>query len=216
MSEELLGGVASGEVGRLALRGDAFNTGYGYGVYLTSSRLIGISYKEKFSRSYYPAYLVSLAFGISLTLVIVFAKLAGIPDNQVIPYPFIWAPIVLGLCVASFVLAYLRPAQVGTKIYEQAPKSLFDLANVWQDVVVERSQISQVTVDQYRINVLTKSAQWYTFMVTVAPRLYSDPTKWNDEAGELFELFQRFCHMEPPIKMWMKQHGDWKILTGSC
>ncbi|HVH14299.1 MAG TPA: hypothetical protein VNA15_01095 [Candidatus Angelobacter sp.] len=211
MAEALLGGVAGSAIGRLALRGDSFNTGFGYGVYLTDSRIIGISYKEKFSRSYYPAYLVGLCFGISLTLVVVYAKLSGISGNQQIPYAIIWAPILWGLAASSMILLYLRPSKVAKKIMQRAPKSLLDLANESPDIVVERPNVSQVTVDAYRINVLAKSGQWYAFMI--APRLSSDPTKWTGQSGELFELFKRFCSLEPPITMWMKQHGHWKILA---
>ena len=210
----LLGGVASSEIGRLAMRGDSFNTGYGYGVYLTNSRIVGISYKDKFSRSYYPAYLITLAFGISLTVIIVSAKLAGISGNQDIPYGIIWGPIVLGLCASILILILLGPARAAKQITQQSPKSLLDLANESPDVVVERSDVSQVTVDTYRINVLTKSGRWYTFMVSVASPLYSDPTSWTGPSGELFDLFKRFCSMDPPITMWMKQHGNWEILTG--
>lgn len=213
LAESYLGGVSGSGIGRLALRGDSFNTGFGYGVHLTDSRITGISYRRKFSRSYYPAYLVGLCFGISLTVVIVYAKLSGLSGNDQIPYGIIWGPIVLGLCASIPILIYLRPAQVAKEITQQAPKSLLDLANESPDVVVERSDVSQVTVDAYRINVLIKSGQWYSFMVRVAPREYPDPTKWKGQSGELLDLFRRFCSLEPTITMWAKLHGDWKILT---
>ena len=210
----LLGGVAGSEIGRLAMKGDSFNSGYGYGVYLTDSRIVGISYKERFSRSYYPAYLVGIAFGISLTVLIVYIKLSGLSGNQQIPYGIIWGPIVMGLCASILILVFLGPARVAKQITQQAPKSLLDLADESPDLVVERSNVSQVTVDAYRINVLTKSGQWYSFMVSVAPRLYSDPTRWTGQSGELLNLFKRFCSIEPPITMWVKQLGNWEILAG--
>jgi len=214
LAEVLLGGVAGSAIGRLALRGDSFNTGWGYGVYLTNSRIIGVSYQKKFSSSYFPAYLVGLCFAILVGTVTVYIKLSGLSGNQQIPYGIIFVPLALGLAASTLILLFVRPTQMGSQIRDQAPKSLLDLANESADVVVERADVSQVTVDQYQINILAKSGQWYTFMVTVAPRSYSDPTKWKGQSGELLELFQKFCSLEPPIGLWVKQHGDWRILTG--
>lgn len=196
------------------MKGDSFNTGYGYGVYLTDTRIIGLSYKKRFSHAYYPGYLAGLCFGISLTLVIVYAKFSGLSSNEQIPYAIVWAPVVFGSAASTLIFIFLRPAQVAKKIMEQAPKSLLNLASETPDVMVERSNISQVTVETYRVNVLTKSGNWYVFMVTDDPRLYSDPTKWTGQSAELLSLFKRFCSLESPITMWMRQFGRWEVVTG--
>ena len=87
LDEILLGGVAGPNIGRLALKGDAFNTGFGYGVYFTDSRIIGLSYKRMLARSAYPGYLVFLAWAVWLTSALVYANLVGIPrDNRSLFY----------------------------------------------------------------------------------------------------------------------------------
>jgi hypothetical protein len=214
LAEVLLGGVAGSAIGRLALSGDSFNTGFGYGVYLTNSRIIGVSYQKKFSRSYFPGYFMGLCFAIFLIAVTVCIKFSGLSGNQQIPYGIVFVPLALVLAASTMILLFVRRTQIGSQIRDQAPKSLLELANESPDVVVERVDVSQVTVDRYRINVLAKSGQWYAFMVDVAPRLYSDPTKWKGLSGELFDLFREFCSLEPPIALWVKEHGDWRFLTG--
>jgi hypothetical protein len=214
LAEVLLGGVAGSAIGRLALTGDSFNTGFGYGVYLTNSRIIGLSYQGKFSRSNLPGYLVGLCFAILVIAVTVYIKLSGLSGNQQIPYGIVFIPLALGLAASTLILLFLRQTQTGNQIRDLAPKSLLDLEKESPDVVMEREDVVQVTVDQYRINILAKSGQWYAFMVSIAPRYYSDPTKWKGQPRELFDLFQKFCSFEPNIAFWVKQHGDWRILTG--
>jgi hypothetical protein len=212
LTEVFLGRVAGPEIGRMALRGDAFNTGFGYAVYLTSNRIVGLSYTRLLSRSYYPAYFVCLSFAALLTAAVVYARAEGISGNQQIPLGIIIVPIIWALAVISMVLLYLRPKQVGNQIRREAPTALLDLANQSPDLVLERNNISHVSVDGYRINILTKSNQWYCFMIKVAPRLYSKPMKWKGQSRQLFDLFQRFCSTDPPISMFFKQGRQWVTL----
>lgn len=134
-----MGGVAGSEIGRLALKGDSFGTGYGYGVFFTNGRIVGLSYTRMLSRSYYPAYLVCLAFFVSLTLAIVFVNMAGIPADQ--PLPLVFGPI-LALLPLTFVLLYLRPSQAAKRITRDAPVSLLDLMSRSPDIVIERGEVS--------------------------------------------------------------------------
>jgi hypothetical protein len=209
----LLGRVAGPTIGRLALRGDAFNSGFGYAVYFTNNRIVGLSYTKLLSRSYYPAYVLILVFGASLASVLILAQRAGVPQDQPIPYYVVWAPIVFGLLTLSTILLFVRPWQMGKWIRRNAPASLVDLTSQSPDLVLERQDISQVSIDNYRFNILTKSNQWYCFTVKVVPRYYSKPLKWKREPRQLFDLFQRCCSMDPPIPLFLKQGRQWTLLT---
>jgi len=211
LSEVLLGRVAGPTIGRMAFRGDAFNSGFGYAVYFTNNRIVGLSYTKLLSRSYYPAYVLLLAFGVSLVSIIILADRAGVPQDQPIPDYVVWAPIVFGTLALSMILLLVRPWQTGNRIRRDAP-SLLDLASQSPDLVLSRQDISQVSIDNYRVNVLTRSNQWYCFMVKVAARNYSKPWKWKGEQRQLFDLFQRFCSVDPPIATFLKQGRQWTLI----
>lgn len=212
MGEEFLGGVAGGRIGRYALPGDSFRSRPGYGVYFTDRRIIGLSYAKILSRSYYPAYLLGLASFSLLTSAVVYAKLTGVSDNQQLPLGIVLVPIFFGLAGLSIIFLYYWPRQIGMRISHNAPKSLLELSNQSPDVVLERADISQVSVEGCRINILTRSNQWCSFFVRVPGILYSKPLRWKGQSGQLLAQLQKFCSLDPPISIFVKEKREWKLL----
>jgi hypothetical protein len=203
MGETLLGGVASIYLGRLAndaLR-DQFTT-RGYGLYFTESRIIGVSYKRITSRALLPGYVAFLVFVVSLTSGIVYSNLTGTPSDQPIPYAFIFYPLIFGGAVLSLLyMLYLGPRQATKRIERQQVNSIMELVSQPNNLVLERNNISQVTVQYRMIYVLTKSGQWYYFGFGT----------WGSGLGYsrkrvqlLLDLFQKFCSQSPPIGMFIR------------
>jgi hypothetical protein len=160
LGEIFIGGVAGERIGRLALANDAFNSGYGYGLYFTDNRVIGFSYQKIVSRAYGTAYLLGLIGGVFLVSAVVYGKLTGVLSEQPSLVAVLAGPIAAGWAVFLFVfLLYVTPRQAANRIRREAPTSMLGLANQSPDFVLERANISQVTIQGGRINILSKSGQ---------------------------------------------------------
>jgi len=205
MGETFLGGVASPYIGRLA--NDALRDGFttrGYGPYFTDSHLIGVPYKKITSRTFRPAYVISLIWIVSLVSLVAYAVLTG--AQQLYPLP-----AVMGLVpVALAFLVYLSPRQATNRTRRQEATSINDLVDQPQDLVLERSNISQVTYQFPMISILMKSGEWYYFGVGSWGSGYGHSRK---RLTVLLSLFQRFCSQSPPISMFDRRRNQVEILS---
>jgi len=178
------------KIGRLALANDPFNTGYGYELYFTDNRVIGFSYRKIVSRAYRWAYLLCLTWAVLLTSIIAYDRLAGVSGDQAI-LPAVWgAPARrnhswIGRPNPSL-LSLHRASESASQIRCEAPTSKLGLENQSSDFMLERASISQVTIQDGRINILTKPGQRYSLIGRIAPRWYSKPLKWRGEPRQLF------------------------------
>jgi len=111
-------------------------------------------------------------------------------DDQAI-LPGVWGPLLGGIIVGSAVptlpfFLFIAPRRAASQIRREAPTSKLGLENQSSDFMLERASISQVTIQDGRINILTKSGQWYSLIGRMAPRWYSKPLKWRGEPRQLF------------------------------
>ena len=212
MDETLLGGVASQMLGRLT--DSSFSNGFlvhGYGIFFTSKRLIGFTYRK----ITLVAYLIPFFIGV-LWIGILVAYLAW--ANQVdpslngspLPYPaYIMAPLLIGppVLVGAF-LVYLSPRRVRMKIERQKPTSLTELTRRKPDLSLERADISQVIVDRNpdirfpnpRTTFTMRTGQQYSFDIG---------------RPEFFTILGAFCELTPPISTFTNLLPKVKVEAGS-
>ena len=194
MDETFLGGVASQKLGRLT--DSTFSNGFlvhGYGIFFTTRRLIGFTYR----RITFVAYLIPFCIFL-LWLGILLPTMAwGLqvnPNGFPLPYPvYVMAPLLIGPLVLVVAFAvYLSPRRVRMKIERQKPTSLTELTRRQQDLSLERAEISQVTVDRNpdirfpnpRATFTMRTGQQYSFDIG---------------RPEFFTILGAFCELEPPI-----------------
>jgi len=199
MDETFLGGVASQMLGRLT--DSTFSNGFllhGYGIFFTSKRLIGFTYR-KFTLVAYliPFCIFLLWLGILLPTMAWGLKVD--PNGFPLPYPvYVMAPLLVGplVLVVTFVV-YLSPRRVRMKIEHQKPTSLTELTRRRPDLSLERADISQVTIDgnpdfrfpNPRTTFTMRTGQQYSFDIG---------------RPEFFTILGRFCELTPPISISYK------------
>ena len=201
MDETLLGGVASQKLGRLS--GSGFSNGFlvhGYGIFFTSKRLIGLTYR----RITLVAYLIPFFIGVLwIGILVRYFEYANQVDPTgkgfPLPYPvYVMGPVLLGpiVLVVAFVV-YLSPRRVRMKIERQKPASLEELARRKPDLALERAEISQVTIDRNpdirfrhpRTTFTMRNGQQYSFDIG---------------RPEFFPILVEFCQLTPPISISQK------------
>ena len=158
-----------------------------YGIYLTDKRLIGVSYKKVVSGAYRPAYVLSLIWILSLVSLLIYARLTGAQNLP--PLPF-----VMSLAVVAFILlVYWSPKQASGRVERKGTvKSLEELQQLVPDVVLNRSDISQVTARPSTFTVFMRSGESHTFL---SKKLS------GDKSQSLLRLFQVFCSWTPLVEM---------------
>jgi hypothetical protein len=196
MDEAFLGGVASQKLGRLT--DSSFSNGFlvhGYGIFFTSKRLIGFTYRK----ITLVAYLIPFCIGVLWVGILVpyFAWANRVdPSGQGLPLPYpayVMAPLLIGplALVVAFVI-YLSPRRVRMKIERQKPTSLTELTRRKPDLSLERADISQVTVDRNpdirfphpRATFTMRNGRQYSFDIG---------------RPEFFTILRAFCELDPPI-----------------
>ena len=201
MDETFLGGVASQKLGRYT--GSSFSDGFmlhGYGIFFTSKRLIGFTYR----RITLVAYLIPFFIGVLWIgmLVPYFGWANQVdPSGQGLPLPYpvyVMAPLLIGplVLVVAFVV-YFSPRRVRMKIERQKPTSLTELTRRQPDLSLERVDISQVTVDQNPDVRFPNPRATFTMRTG---RQYS----FDIGRPEFFTILGAFCELDPPISIFSK------------
>ena len=159
----------------------------GYGIYLTDKRLIGVSYKKVVSRAYRPAFVLFLIWIFSLVSLLIYSRLTGARDLP--PLPFVMSLIIVDLIL----LVYWSPKQASGRVERKGTvKSVEELQQLVPDVVLNRSEISQVTARPSTFIVFMRSGESHTFL---SKKLSGDKSQL------LLRLFQVFCSWTPLVEM---------------
>lgn len=145
MTEWFLGGVAgfrlcryTGRPGRIVL--PQLSNPWGYGLYFTDNRVIGVSYRKIVSQAYRPAFLIFLIWIVSLVSLVAYAVLTA--AKEILPLPF-----VMGLAVIALIyLVYLSPKHARERTASQKVSSMSELEHLTKDTVLQRSEISSVNL----------------------------------------------------------------------
>ena len=199
MDETFLGGVASQMLGRLT--DSTFSNGFlvhGYGIFFTSKRLIGFTYRKITLVAYLIPFCIFLLW-LGILLPTMAWGLKVDPNGFPLPYPaYVMVPLLIGplVLVVTFVV-YLSPRRVRMKIERQKPTSLTELTRRQPDLSLERADISQVTIDgnpdfrfpNPRTTFTTRTGQQYSFDIG---------------RPEFFTILAAFCELTPPISISYK------------
>jgi hypothetical protein len=197
LEEELIGWIASQSIGRLPY--GASKGGYGYGLYFTNKRLIGISYKNIVSRAYRPGYLLELIGFVLLGFISAYFALTRPQGDQPIPLAILVVLLIMlaSIAVSVVLLLYLSRRQAAHGIQREASPSILDLPNLQSDASLERVGISQVIVEGFRISILMRTSEWFLFGIQY-PRALAT-------REEVLSLFQKFCALPPVINLFVKK-----------
>ncbi len=195
VEETYLGGVASRKLGRLS--SSTFSNGFmihGYGIFFTSKRLIGISYRKITLVAYLIPFCIFLLWlGILLPLVAWGVQVN--PNGFPLPVPaIVIVPPVIGLPILSalFVL-YLSPRRVSTKIAREKPTSIQDLMLLRLDIALERANISQISINR------NPDPRFYFPIATIGMKT-GEQYSFDAGDGDFFKLLGDFCELTPPIR----------------
>ena len=207
MTEAFLGGLASsrlcrydGNQGRIAL--PQFRNPWGYGLYFTDNRLIGVSYKKIVSAAYRPGFLLFLIWIVSLVSLIAYFVTTKVTESIFVPFDvgFAFVPLVF--------LVYWGPKQARIRTERQVVNSVWELEVLQKDLVLQKSDISQVSIqgrkfyDPWGGGFVSGSA------VSVSLRTGQIIMFVNALRGEslrrLVALPQSFCAQEPSIVFSVK------------
>jgi len=188
--EQFIGGIASAGMTRTTR---SFKSAYyiqtggplGYGIYLTNHHLIGVSYRKIARRAYRRAIMLFLIWIVSLILLVAYARLTGAQDLP--PLPF-----VMGLAVADLILlVYWSPKQASKKIEQATITAIEELQRLPSDIVLDRADISIVTVQPTLTTISMKSGESHTFPGRLGA----------SKLQQLFSLFKQFCSLNPSIQL---------------
>ncbi len=201
MDETFLGGVASRMLGRLT--DSTFSNGFlvhGYGIFFTSKRLIGFTYRKITLVAYLIPFFIGVLWIGILVPYFAWANHVDPSGNGLpLPYPaYVMAPLLVGplVLVVTFVV-YLSPRRVRMKIERQRPTSLTELMRRQPDLSLERADICQVTIDgnpdfrfpNPRTTFTMRTGQQYSFDIG---------------RPEFFTILGAFCELTPQISISYK------------
>jgi len=196
VEETYLGGVASQKLGKLT--DSNFSNGFlihGYGMFFTSKRLIGFTYRKITFVAYLIPFCIFLLW-LGILLPTIAWGLNVDTNGFTLPYPvYVMAPLLIGplVLVVTFVV-YLSPRRVGMKIERQKPTSLTELTRRKPDLSLERADISQITIDR-NPNILFPNPRT-TFTMRTGQQYSFDLGR-----PEFFTILGRFCELNPPISL---------------
>jgi len=186
--EQFIGGIASAGMTRTtrSFKSRSYiQTGgpVGYGIYLTDHRFIGVSYTKIASKAYRPAMMIFIIWIISLILLVVYAKLTG--AQELPPLPF-----VMGLAVVDLILlVYWSPKQASNRIERVTITTIEELQRLRSDIILDRADISRVTVQPTLTTITMKSGELHTFLSKLRGR----------KLQQLLSLLKEFCSLTPSI-----------------
>lgn len=174
-----------------------FHNPWGYGVYFTENRLIGVSYRRIVSRAIRPGLLISLIWAVLLVSAIAYAILTHVKESLAFPF-------VMGLAVVALVyLVYLGPKQATNRTESQVVSSMWELENLPKDLVLHRNDISQVSVQGRRFYDPWGGGIVWGSLIIIALKTGQTVTFVNalrrEKLRRLVELFQNYCSQDPAI-----------------
>ena len=206
MDREIVVGYAGPTLGKLGYRGS--KGGFGYGLYFTGGRLVGISYKRIVSRANLPGYiLAATGFGILGLLPVYFIITKPAPDATIPIWIGVLVLIMLGSLFASlYFLQGRSPRQAEIQIRHAESTALGNLSGLQYDVSLDRINISQVLIDFLQISILMKNGEWFLFGLQYGPE---DPAR-----PQLISLFRQYCLQSPPVTMYVRnQNKQWDLIS---
>jgi hypothetical protein len=205
LGEDPLDWIASQSIGRLSYGG--YKGGYGYGLFFTNHRLIGVSYKTIVSRVLRPAYIIEVAsFGI-LGILLGYFYLNRPVGNEQAP---LWILILTftmlgGMIIGLIILLYSGPKRIALQVQLEASSQIRNLPSQPYEMSLERANISQIVIEGFRISILTNSGEWFLFGV-------QDPRS-RRVLLQVTGMFRKFCSQSPAITMFIKQKKEWNLAS---
>lgn len=196
VEEAYLGGVASQKLGRLS--SSNFSNGFlvhGYGIFFTSRRLIGISYRRITLVAYLIPFCIFLLW-LGILLPLMAWGLQVDPNGFPLPVPaIVIVPPLIGLPILSALFVfYLSPRRVSTKIEREKPTSIQDLMLLRPDIAFERANISRISIDR------NPDPRFHfpraTIVMTTGEQYFFDIGH-----RDFFKLLGDFCELTPPISL---------------
>src|SRR5881296_799224 len=150
-TEEVLGGIAALRIYRHKGSGAAnvisgWHNPWGYGLYFTDKRLVGVSYTKYLSRAYIPAWMLSLGWIGLWVSGVAWARATNSPN-----LPLWFLPLLFATMAASLiVLLYLSPKKASAQIDRLIVSSISQLENLPKDIVLDRKDIDNVHFQRVR------------------------------------------------------------------
>ena len=204
-TEEFLGGIAALRIYRHKGRGtpnviSGWHNPWGYGLYFTDKRLVGVSYTKYLSRAYIPGWILSLGWIGILVSGIAWARATN-SENLPLWFP----PLLFATMGASLiVLLYLSPKRASAQIDNLNVSSVSQLENLPIDTVLERKNIENVHFQRARIQ---DPGRLYVRGSLFIIRLRNDQVVTfgnsldKERLGRLQRLFQTFAARDPAIPL---------------
>ena len=205
LTEAFLGGVAALRITRYKGQGLArmLSGSWGYGLYFTDSRLIGVSYTKYLPRAYIPFWLLTLVWIVTIASSVAWGRLT---NSENLPP---WSVLLwLGSMISSLVfLFYASPKLASHWIQSKVVRSTMELEDTAQDVIFQASDISEIDI-QYA-KVYDDVRQWVpgsviTVSLKTGQTIIFANTLNKEKFGQLLQLFQNFCSLNPSIKLSVK------------
>ena len=173
---------------------------WGYGLYFTDKRLVGVSYTKFLSRAYIPAWVLSLGWIGTLVSGVVWARATNSPD-----LPLWFPPLWVGLGVASLVfLLYLSPKRASAQIDNLAVGSISQLENLPMEIVLDKRDIDSVHFQRTIIRDTTRiGGRGSLFLVRLrnGQVVIFGSSLDNEKLGRLQRFFQTFANRDPAIPL---------------
>ena len=208
LGNTFLGGVAGLRIYRYKGYGEVsvvsgFHNPWGYGIYLTDSSLIGVSYTKYLSRAYRPGWILSIAWIAILTIgipIIVITHTEQLPIWFIPFFPF----GCFGCMILSLVfLLYLSPKRASKQIDSIQVNSIKDVETLPKDVILRRDDVSEINFRATKIrdpghgrtpgSIISFSSN------RTQPAIFV--TTNREKHRQLVKLVQDFASENPPIRL---------------
>ena len=204
-TEEVLGGIAALRIYRHKGSGTAnvisgWHNPWGYGLYFTDKRLVGVSYTKYLSRAYIPGWILSLGWIGILGLGIAWARATNSPN-----VPIWFPPLLFATMGASLiVLLYLSPKRASAQIDNLTVSSISQLENIPIDIVLDRKDIDSVHFQRARIQdpgrLFVRGSLFIIRLRNGQVVIFGNSLD-NEKLGRLRTLFQTFATRDPAIAL---------------
>ncbi len=189
MEEQFLGGIASVRIYRRTNPFSVFVNSWGYGIYFTENRLIGVSYRKITSQAFRPAYVSLLIYLIVVASGSILVWLIGVPTLDIpLRRGLALLTIGFGFLFLGF-MYYLSPKRASKEIERITVTSIQELEKLQNDVLLDRNRIWSVRIGRRVIKVRMQTGQTYTFVNRLR----------RGDRESLMGLIHRFCAQNPSI-----------------
>jgi len=173
---------------------------WGYGLYFTDKRLVGVSYTEYLSRAYIPAWILSLGWIGILVSGVAWARATNSRN-----FPLWFPPLWLATMAASLiVLLYLSPKRASAQIDNLTVSSISQLESLRIDTVLDRNDIDNVHFQIARIRdpgLSRGRGSLFTIRLRNGQVVIFGNSLDNEKLGRLQQLFQAFATRDPAIPL---------------